>query len=333
MSAECQEFHGPLATDFAQFANVMRGTGGTHVTLVATIRRFDRFLARSYPELTALSRDVLTAWFSSFVDLRPASQRRYRTATFQLCKFLHRRDPLTPTREDFEPLRRSRGFRPYPFSREEMARLLNAARQVPRRSRDPLRPESLELVITLLYTAGLRIGEVVRLDVRDYDASVATLVIRETKFSKSRLVPVSASARGVLEGYLRQRQDLGLSCDPEDPLVWSPGRSRLCLGSTQAALVRLMRRCGLKPASGRSGPRVHDIRHAFALHRLVQWYEEGLDVQALLPWLSTYMGHRGLESTQLYLSMSPELLRKASQRFDEFSQLSRIPQASEEGRS
>jgi len=311
-------FRGPLAASFGEFAVLMRTTGGSHTSLLATVGRLDRFLAASHPKATTLTKGIVTEWFASFQHLRPASRRRYRTATFKVCTFLRRRDPATASIEDFEPLRCPRSFRPHIFTPQEISRLLAAARELPSRSADPMRPWSAELVIVLLYTAGLRIGEVVRLQVRDYDPAAATLLIRGTKFAKTRLVPLSASAKKVVDDYLTRRRQLGLSVAPDHPLRCCPSNHPPCLGAVQVALVRLMRAVGLKPPRGR-GPRIHDIRHTFAVERVRQWYREGKDVQLLLPRLVTYLGHRGLESTQLYLSVTPAVLHDASARFELFA--------------
>ncbi len=312
-------FEGPLAARFSEFATLMRSTGGRHVSLLCTIARFDRFLAQAHPQATSITKEILLAWFTSFQQLKPTSQSRYRTATFQICKYLRRRDPVTAIREDIEPLRVRRDFQPHIFSLDEIARLLRAARELRVRPCDPLRPWSMELVVVLLYTAGLRIGEAVRLEIRDYDPGPATLVIRETKFAKTRLVALSTSARRVLDAYLIRRRKLGLSCEATDPLRCCPRNHTPCVAGTGLALMRLLRRCGLKPLRGREGPRVHDIRHTFAVHRVLQWYRQGRDVQELLPRLVTYMGHRSLESTQRYLALTPAVLHEAGARFEVFA--------------
>ena len=126
MRAARGPFHSSLAHEFARFAKQMQTTGGTHVSLMATIGRLDAFLAKAYPDVTTLSRDVLSAWFASFDHLRTTSQSRYRSATFQVCKFLRGTNPLTATRDDFQPIRQSRDFQPYIFSRENIVTLLRA---------------------------------------------------------------------------------------------------------------------------------------------------------------------------------------------------------------
>ena len=318
MNASVIQFKGPLADEFAQFVTQMQATGGNHTTLFRTIIRLDNFLSQMHPNAAILSRDVLFEWFNSFAHLKPLSQQRYRSATFNICKFLHHRNLLTAVREEFIPLRVLKTFIPYIFSKNEIAQLLQAARSLTIRPVNPLRPLSMELIIVLLYTAGLRIGEAIRLNIQDYDPTEGTLRIIKTKFAKSRLVPLSTSAKNIVNQYLSRRHELGLSCEPENSLIWSPRCARASIASAQDALINLLRQCGLKPQKGREGPRVHDIRHTFATHRILKWYQEGKNVQALLPYLSTYMGHCGIESTQYYLRFIPEVLEEASKRFAKF---------------
>ncbi|MEW6753162.1 MAG: tyrosine-type recombinase/integrase [Candidatus Latescibacterota bacterium] len=311
-----RQFHGPLAGQLRSFAAAMERTGGSHAALFLILQRLDGFLAAQHPDLTHLSRAVLHEWFASFAHLRPASQSRYRSAAFQLCKYLARQDPRTACLEDFAPVRLDHSFRAHIFSVEEVTLLLTTARaQTPRPS--PLRPQTLELIVAILYCAGLRIGEVVRLDVGDYDPAEGTLCIRHTKFDKSRLVPLSGSCQRLIASYLQRRAALGLDNGPATPLIW-PLRGlqphRASLASVQSALVHLMGRCGIRGPTG-SGPRIQDMRHSFATHRVRQWYREGVDVPSHLPHLSTYMGHRGIESTQHYLQVLPGVLEEASPRF------------------
>jgi integrase/recombinase XerD len=117
-----------------------------------------------------------------------------------------------------------------------------------------------------------------------------------------------------VDAYLERRYTLGIPCELANPLRATPGGRPRSLGSVQAAVTRLMKSIGLKSATGR-GPRVYDLRHTFAVHRVEQWYRDGHDVQSLLPHLAAYMGHRGLESTQYYLWLTPDVLHAAADRF------------------
>lgn len=323
MNSTNVEFYGPLGRHFDRFVVQIKANGGQHVSLFATVRRLDRYLARKHSCVTALTREVVKDWFASFSHLHPNTQRRYRSATFCLCRFLNGRDSSTATAEDFDTVPYSVPFRPYIYSPADVLLLIKVARAQPILPINPLRPWTLELIVILLYTTGLRISEVVRLKMRDFDGSSETLMIRETKFAKSRLVALSQSTRDRVEHYLHRRRSAGLSCHATDsliwPLRWTPDRTEPSLGSIKIALIRLLRQSGLKPQSGRVGPRIHDMRHSFASTRVLLWYKEGVDVQARLPHLVTYMGHRDLQSTQLYLSVIPDLLDEAAVRFGNFA--------------
>lgn len=305
-------FRGPLATEFSRFVEMMKGLGDyqNHFWLM---RRLDKFLMERHPKTKVLSKDILSEWFASFSHLNLITQRKYRSDIFLLCSFLQSRNTATTSRAQF-PIIRPPIFRPHVFAKAEIIQLLASARAVRPMPKNPLRPLTFEIVVSLLYSCGLRICEVIALDVGDYAEGV--LKIRKTKFGKSRLVPVSRSMREKLEGYLARRQNLGIPTEEANALIWSPYNGRPSRDFMKIALMRLMRKAGIKPPHGRCGPRVHDLRHSFAVHRLLDWYEQGADVQLLLPRLSTYLGHINIESTQHYLKYMPEVLAEANRRFE-----------------
>jgi integrase/recombinase XerD len=170
-------------------------------------------------------------------------------------------------------------------------------------------------LLLVLYTTGLRIGEAIRLHLSDFDRDQAVLHIRAGKFRKARLVPITTSLCVRLNTYLEQRRTAGAPTHADAPLFWSPRRGPYSLIGVQSGISRLLRAvCGKRPGRG-TGPRVHDIRHAFAVHRLLRWYRDGVDVQTKLPLLATYLGHCTFLSTQFYLTATPELLAEASRRF------------------
>jgi integrase/recombinase XerD len=309
-----QVFHGPLASDFCRFVEIMKGLGdyGNHFWLVG---RLDRFLHERHPHTNTLTKEILSEWLATFSHLSPITQRRYRSDIFLLCKFLRSRDSSTAMRAQF-PIIRPTTTKPHVFTRAEVVKLLETARSIRTMPKDPLRPLTFELVVAILYACGLRIGEVISLNVGDYDSMEGVLKIRKGKFGKSRLVPVSRSLREQIAYYLNRRRELEIPTRPADALVWSPYNGRPSKGFMKIALMRLMRRAGIKPPRGRCGPRVHDLRHTFAVHRLLDWYKQGADVQTLLPRLSTYMGHINIQSTQVYLRYMPEVLAEANRRFE-----------------
>jgi integrase len=206
--------------------------------------------------------------------------------------------------------------RPYIFSEAEVARLLSAARGLQPTPVAPLRPQVFHLAIVLLYAMGLRRGELLRLTAGDHDAREQTLLVRESKFHKSRLLPMSSDVARELEEYLAARRTCRLPVEPSTPLIGNlrqGGRPYTGTGLI-VVLQPLMRAVAIRKPDGRA-PRVHDLRHAFAVNALLRWYRAGADVEAKLPLLAAYMGHVSVTSTQHYLHFVQPLAAAASERF------------------
>jgi integrase len=203
--------------------------------------------------------------------------------------------------------------RPHIYSREEVRRLLDAARRDPA-PHAPLRSLTLYTMLVLAYCAGLRLGEIVGLKMGDLDLNTDCIEVRNTKFFKSRRLPLSATAMTALREYLKARVKAGAPHESDAPLFWHAkgGYGYVAAG---AHLRRLIRVAGLKTAPGRIGPRVHDLRHAFVVHRMTMWYEQGINPQSRLPYLAAYLGHRNIHSTLVYLTITQELLQHANERF------------------
>ena len=154
------------------------------------------------------------------------------------------------------------------------------------------------------------------MDLGDFDVDDRTIEIRGTKFFKSQRLPLPHSVVAALQSYLDARQRAGAPTHPEAPLFWQErGAGRYACGIARKFLVGVLRRAGLKPATGRVGPRIHDARHAFVVNRMRAWYREGINPQSRLPYLATYLGHKDINSTLVYLTITSDLLQHASQRF------------------
>ncbi len=172
----------------------------------------------------------------------------------------------------------------------------------------------MRLAVVLLYTAGLRRGELVRLTLGDTDAQGGVLRIRESKFHKSRWVPLSASAQAELQVYLAARRRAGLDERPTAPLLCAPGARAYTGEGFYNSFKQLLRDAGICDSTGRC-PRVQDFRHSFAVAALLRWYETDADVQSNLPKLALYMGHVSIVSTAYYLRWMPAVISQASARF------------------
>jgi integrase len=211
-------------------------------------------------------------------------------------------------------------FIPYILSSLDIARLLHAAQLLPALPQSPLRPQTMRLAIALLYTSGLRRGELLRLTFGDFDGAESTLFIRSTKFHKERIIPLSVTADAELRTYFNERQQYGLSIKESSPIIWNNAggaEGKAYTGTGLAHNWRLL--CAsLKILTPRGiPPRIHDIRHSFAINALLRWYQKSENVLAKLPQLSTYMGHVSVVSTQCYLPFVGSLRRVASARFEQ----------------
>jgi len=209
-------------------------------------------------------------------------------------------------------------FKPYIYSREELRRLLDSTASA-QTQRFQMEAHTFRTLLLLLYGAGLRDGEALSLNMEDVDLQEAVLTIRDTKFYKTRLVPLGSELNDLMAEYAQQRGKAGHSQSGDAPFFVTRLGARVPLYLLQRGFRRLRTRAGVRRDDGaRYQPRLHDLRHTAAVHRLTAWYREGKDVQRLLPLLSTYLGHVEMASTQLYLTMTPELLHEASKRFAQY---------------
>ena len=210
-------------------------------------------------------------------------------------------------------------FVPYIFSQEELQRLLDATACC-ESPRSKLQPYTLRMLLLLLYGAGLRISEALSLTLANVDLPAGLLTIRESKFYKTRLVPMSPALTSALGVYVAQRAKEHPT-KPDTALFLTRAATPVVRHTAENIFSRLRVRAGVMRHDGsRYQPRLHDLRHAFAVHRLVSWYRQGADVQRLLPQLATYLGHVHIAATQHYLTMTPELLHEAGKRFERYAQ-------------
>lgn len=229
-------------------------------------------------------------------------------------RYLHTLDPsheVPPV--DLLPCRSHRAT-PYLYSDDDVTALINAAAT---RLRSPLRIVTYQTVIGLLAVTGLRVGEAIRLDCADLDLAHGLLTVRHSKFGKSREIPLHPSTLAALRAYLNQRDKLTPSTTQPTPALFvSTAGTRLIYSNVHLTFQRLVCHAELRPRSGSCRPRIHDLRHSFAVATLLDAYRAGDDVQARLPLLSTYLGHVHPGSTYWYLSAAPELLALAGQRLE-----------------
>ena len=210
-------------------------------------------------------------------------------------------------------------FVPYIYSTGELRRLL-AATDVLEAPESPLQAPTVRTLLLLLYGTAMRIGEALSLTLHDADLTQAVVTVRNTKFFKARLVPIGPKLTHELSIYEARRRQLPLPHGDDSAFFATRTGHRFPYQRAITLFQRVRRQAGIQREAGASyPPRLHDIRHTSATHRLIAWYQAGADVQKLLPQLATYLGHADISSTQLYLSMTPELLREASTRFEQYA--------------
>ncbi len=295
---------------------LMRSRGYQYETQAHWMLRFDRFL-QANPELAGATLEtMLTRWEAAKPTLNHAAECQKLARI--LTKARHRLDPgIPPKRFDARPEREvaREHRRPHIFSPADVRHMLDAARSYP--SPDaPLRPIVLYTMVLLAYCAGLRRSELARLDLDDVDFQSGTITVRETKFYKTRILPLTDSVLAELRAYIDARQRAGAPQNPESGLFWHGHfNDRYTPRSVSEMITNVMRRAGFKAPAGRTGPRVHDLRHSMVVNRILQWYRAGVNPQDKLNFLATYMGHRDINSTLVYITVTQDLLQEASERF------------------
>ena len=216
--------------------------------------------------------------------------------------------------------KRPKAFVPYIYTDEEIRNILAGVPKACAHQKCPIDASTLRTLLLLLWGTGLRISEALLLTVPDVDLCSNLLTIRDTKFFKTRLVPIDPELTKLLSLYAKAQKRRPL-LDGEPSFFFSTHKGT-CISLTLVELYfrKLCKLGGVVRQDGaRYQPRLHDIRHAFATNRVLSWYREGVDVQSLLPCLSTYLGHGTLAATQRYLTAIPEVLREACNRFEQYA--------------
>jgi len=309
-------FVGPLAEEMRAYIDLKRSLGAKYRTEEGTLVEFDRFLTReAIATPAAVTEDLVRCWVTT-MTCGPMTHSHKVHLAYRFFAHLVGRGvmPVNPARLSLSARRPATPFRPYILRKEEIAAVLDGARALRSYRLFPLRPAAIHMVLALLYGLGLRLGEALRLQVGDVDFSRATLLIRETKFHKSRLVPLGPRLGACLARYIERRRTVFSPLAREDPLFVAAARAPVSHQAVRRAFRILLRKVGVSCA-GPHHPRLHDLRHSFAVHRLLRWYREDVDVQARLPRLSTFMGHIDIHSTQVYLTVTADLLDEANARF------------------
>jgi integrase len=315
-------FGSGLAASLRIYLANRRALGRRFATEENILRRWDEFLQEQFPHTRNIRPEMFHDWTRTMPHLTSNVRRNNLRVIRNFLVFHARHYPQTylPDLATFPkpcPYRLPRLVTP-----AEMARVLATAKQLPASHANPLRAQTVHLALTLLFCCGLRRGELLRLRLRHFDSSEKVLHIEQTKFHKSRLVPLSRSVGRLLDDYLALRRRCRLPMHPDSLLIWSNRRPAPADGYCAEALTgnwhQLCLAAGVLDGQGRP-PHLHDLRHSFAVAALHRWYQQGINVQTKLPHLATYLGHVCPVSTHHYLHLTPDLREAASQRFHRYA--------------
>jgi len=300
-----------LAGDFERFVALKRASGASYVSQENLLLAFDRYIGTQAPE-PPLRGETLFQYLSSLDRLSPRGRDNAVGVVWPAVTYAKRHGADVeeiPARPSKSWSRYWRERQPYILSVTEVRNLLVAARQLPPVAK--LRSATTATLLGLLYVTGIRIGEALALNVGDLDCHDRILTIMRGKFGKSRALPLRRSTVEALVHYM-EHPLRSVGTEGSAPIFVSNRRRRLAQPTVQSNLHRACLAAGM----ARPWPRLHDFRHTFAVSRVAAWYEQGCDVNALLPALSTYLGHVSVEHTRLYLTANGVLLEHAADRFE-----------------
>ncbi len=288
------------------FIDLKRAEGYKYGYQSDSLDRFDRFLCEQGYDCLWLERDIVERYSKELSHCKAFSQVNMLSVIRVYSRFLHLRYSQSYVLE-MSPARVKRPSRFHIYSSEEITALLQTASELS--PIGSIRPHTVKTLIALLYVSGLRISEALALNVDDLDIKERTLFVRKGKFGKDRYVPLAASS---VEALLRYRQKTS-SISSDNAFFISTRGTRMDKKTIGNIFRKLLLSCGI--ASSKPWPRLHDLRHTFAVNCLCKWNDQGCDVNALLPVLSTVMGHVKVTCTQVYLHIPAKLLEHASNRF------------------
>jgi len=313
-----------LATDIRRYIETKQALGRSFESISIILFKLDRFLFELGKPPSDLTPETFRKWSHTLEPLSPNTRAGRMRAVRNFCVYRHQTVPTCFVPDPTLFPKACPPVQPHIFSEDEVSRLLHQCDGLPEDpARAPLRWAGTRLAIVLLYTTGLRRGELLRLTPQDYDPRGHTLLIQASKFHKSRLLPLPNDVAQQVDKFLQIRRSAYPCASAATPLIYSPsGRDRAYSGTRLAMNLRILfDRAGVKKVGG-GRPRVHDFRHSHAVNALLRWYRAGADVQAKLPLLATWLGHVSILSTYHYLHFAEQLRAVASSRFaDAYSRL------------
>ena len=305
-------FRSSLGPLMEQFLREKRAVGYKYEAGEGLPVRFDRFLEEQAVDGDGLPRSVVREWLAKRPMERPHTQQNRFAVVSEFAKFMCRLGHPAHVPHSSWRAKEDTSFQPRIFTHAEVRRLLREVDRLTPTAYSPFRHLVLPEVFRLLYGCGFRLGVNLRID--DVDLNRGVLTVREGKFGKDRLVPPALPLVERLRSYHAALGEV-LGARPGDAAFFPSRRGAPhSLGTVHVKFRQLLLRCGIPHGGKGKGPRVHDLRHTFAVHAMLRWYREGADLDAKLPVLATYLGHRSLRGTSRYLRLTAELFPEVAVR-------------------
>lgn len=308
-------FHSPLASVLHRFLEGKRAAGYRYRGEAEALRLLDRFLAGALRSEDPVITTAIVREFVARQGSETETTREHRlTLIREVCRFLVLEKPRTviPGARFLGIHRRT--FVPRVLTRAEGRCFLEACERLRSRNGSPVRGSVLGTMLIVLYLTGLRAGEALRLTDVDVDLAAGLLRVNDTKFGKSRLVPLASDLVARLKKCRRTAQNHLGDRRPDFPFFPAPSGRVYSIEALRHAFHQVLRDAGIPSRNGGRTLRLHDLRHSFAALRLALWYQRDENPSALLPALATYMGHVGVASTQHYLQLTEDLMGDITRR-------------------
>lgn len=304
-----------LREALSDYLELRRGLGFKMHDAGLQLPRFVSFLEQcGEPRITSA---LALQWAQQSTGVQPAEWARRLGFVRGFARYRSATDAATEVPAVGLLPHRSKRARPYLYTEQDIGRLLATALTLPTAwPSTPVRPLQFHCLLGLLSVTGLRIAEALHLELCDVDLEQGVLTIRAAKHGRSRLVPIHPSTVTVLTEYLRCREQLRGAKRSRFVFISNTG-GRLDGGTVHRTFYALSRQVGLRAPGASHGPRLHDLRHRFAVQTLLHWYAAGEDVARRLPVLSTFLGHVQVADTYWYLSAWPELMAQAMVRLEQ----------------
>lgn len=303
-----------------QYVVYRQSLGAKYITNARQLRQFAKFIGNecspsdiTEEQTTAFmlypTNTVTRKWFSRHSDLNGLFK-------WALARDIIKKAPLTEMMPQQAPV-----IKPYIYSNDELERMFDAALHYQQRPSKTY-PECMKKILQITYFLGLRLHETLHLRLGDVNLDDSYALIRETKFYKSRYVPFNMPVNKLFSDFMKWRKEMGMPDDKEESLFLTRKNKPMRVESIWLGFSKIRELANIHRDDGAVyQPRIHDLRHTFAVNRLTQWYREGKNVQEMLPLLSTYLGHTYVGHTSVYLTMTDALLEEANNLFEQYANL------------